>query len=170
MKHRHKLTKNIDCQHPAGTILLNQIQIKGTHNSYHKPSVWGVFYSKHAAKNKPIYQQLEISSRTLEFDIHHDISSGQWNVFHHPLWDAESTCSCLHDCLSHVKRWSDDNPGHLPLFIDLEPKYSYDFHKVCQPDGALREFRGLHTQILSVFPSEQIISPLYVQGQHPTMR
>jgi len=43
-------------------------------------------------------------------------------VLHVQDLDFESTCLTLTACLSQLRQWSDENPGHLPIVVQIEPK------------------------------------------------
>lgn len=145
---------------------LNQLQLIGTHNSYHVAPVSTIRgLLTEAASNFPqigsslgnpaslnythasIPQQLARGTRTFEFDIYADPGGGR---FVHPLLsdlvlfedpmvpaglnepgfkvlhiadvDWRTRCVSLDDCLAAVRDWSDANPGHLPVMINLELK------------------------------------------------
>lgn len=149
-------------------VALNQIQLVGTHNSYHiapAPTV-GDFLSGLASTfpgiaaelgnpaelnytHSSITQQLERGIRTFEFDIYADPEGGRFanpavgnllgftdpflptdlatpgfKVIHIADIDWRTHCSLLQECLSEIRTWSDSNPGHLPIFIQLEMKGS----------------------------------------------
>ena len=42
--------------------------------------------------------------------------------YHHQMWDQLSHCVCYYECLQSIKKWSDQNPDHFPLYIIFEPK------------------------------------------------
>ena len=43
-------------------------------------------------------------------------------VLHVQDLDFESTCLTLKKCLRKLRDWSDDNPRHLPIVVQIEPK------------------------------------------------
>jgi hypothetical protein len=43
-------------------------------------------------------------------------------VFHVTDFDPDSVCHTFIDCLKQLKSWSDANPRHVPITIDLELK------------------------------------------------
>lgn len=145
-------------------IRLNQIQVKGTHNSYkvatdYCPPEW-------CLTMPPIYDQLDLhGARTVELDVHYN-ADGTLDVYHLALLDPLSTCGKFTECLSQVKAWSDDNPGHLPIMVMVEPKDEYD-------DESLKFTNRLNViddEILSVFDRSEIITPDDVRGDHATLR
>lgn len=44
--------------------------------------------------------------------------------------DPLSTCNCLVSCLEEIKAWSNLNPMHHILFLDIELKLTGDFLRV----------------------------------------
>ena len=86
-------------------------------------------------------------------------------VFHVTDFDPDSVCHTFVDCLKQLKSWSDANPRHVPITIDLELKTDAP---ACQLGGAcpgeatnwtLPRLLNVDTEILSVFPKEQLIRP-----------
>ncbi|KAK8239028.1 PLC-like phosphodiesterase [Phyllosticta capitalensis] len=142
------------------SVRLNEMQVMGTHNSYHKevsilgrpffellmPSPQDYFYSHASFPNQLDYQAV----RSLEIDLYADYEdpglfadplirrlgqypppTKEWSaqmkergakVFHIPDADVESVCPTFKDCLTQLRDWSNSNPGHLPILIDLEFK------------------------------------------------
>jgi hypothetical protein len=133
-------------------VRLNQIQVLGTHNSYHiapKPAVLdtlspqrrqGLEYS-----HRTLTEQLaQLGVRQFEIDVFADPEGGRYarpaaykltgdsidpvmqtpgfKVFHVQDLDVRSTCPTLVACLTEIKAWSTANPGHLPLMIMIEAK------------------------------------------------
>ncbi|MHC4507031.1 MAG: phosphatidylinositol-specific phospholipase C1-like protein [Planctomycetota bacterium] len=95
-------------------------------------------------------------------------------VLHVQEVDYRTTCHTLVQCLTKVKRWSDQNPGHLPLMILIEAKdemipdpLPLGFAEPI-PFGT-EEFRDLDGEILSVFPRSQILLPDDVRGGDDTL-
>ncbi|HKY14015.1 MAG TPA: Ca2+-dependent phosphoinositide-specific phospholipase C, partial [Microthrixaceae bacterium] len=94
-----------------------------------------------------ITQQLERGLRTFELDVFADPTGGRfanpvipgWFGFNDPFLSPElgapgfkvlhiqdidyrSQCPSLVSCLTEIRTWSDANPGHLPIVINLELK------------------------------------------------
>lgn len=86
--------------------LLNVAQFKGSHNSYERL--------------EPIQDQLGFHQiRQLEFDLRY--VNDDWVVYHDD-GAADTLCYFLGGCLDEVKIWSNENPGHQPVFIWLDLK------------------------------------------------
>lgn len=133
-------------------VRLNQIQVLGTHNSYHlapKPAVLeglsperrqGLEYT-----HRTLTEQLsELGVRQFEIDVFADPEGGRYarpaaykltgdsvnpvmekpgfKVLHVQDLDVRSTCPTLIACLTEIKAWSTANPGHLPVMIMIEAK------------------------------------------------
>lgn len=133
-------------------VRLNQIQVLGTHNSYHlapKPAVLdgltperrqGLEYT-----HKPLTEQLSaLGVRQFEIDVFADPEGGCYarpaaykltgdavdpvmekpgfKVLHVQDLDVRSTCPTFVACLTEIKTWSTANPGHLPVMIMIEAK------------------------------------------------
>jgi len=145
------------------TLRLNHVQVAGTHNSYHidnKQGVPGLDYT-HA----PIPTQLSSQGvRQLEIDVHWDITRQSLRVYHIPVVDTLSTCDLLTDCLGQVKRWSDANPGHLPVLILLEPK-----DKAPAYTTGARPYDRIEADLLKVFPRSRLLTPDDVRGAAATL-
>jgi len=145
---------------------INQLQLVGTHNSYHiapgapvqnfMTGIASVFPAIAAELGNPaelnythatIAQQLERGIRTFEFDIYADPTGGRFilpalatflnyadpffptnllapgfKVIHIADLDWRTQCATLQECLGQITTWSDANPGHLPIMIQLEMK------------------------------------------------
>jgi hypothetical protein len=101
-------------------LRIDQLQLKGSHNSYHRAPRWAVmrgFRYSHA----PLEVQLESQGvRHLEIDVRY--ANGELRVNHAPIIDARSTCTSFHDCIRSVKVWSKAHPLHVPVFIFVQPK------------------------------------------------
>ena len=84
-------------------------------------------------------------------------------VLHIADLDYKTSCIRFVTCLEQVERWSDDNPGHVPLQILLELKQS-DRRAVAQggvvaPPWDLAQLDALDAEIRSVFSERNLITP-----------
>lgn len=147
----------------AGGLKMNQLQVKGTHNSYHRAR-W-FFPSASLNYNfEPLDTQLgDQGVRAFELDLHFDADKKSFEVFH-VKWDEGSTCKQLSDCLKTLKTWSDAHREHAPIFIQLETKDDFD------AKSADAYFAALDAQILGVWPKERIITPDLVKGGAANVR
>ena len=143
-------------------LRVNQLQAKGTHNSYHiaPPDPIPEWNYTHAPLDVQLQQQ---GVRQVELDVHW--TADGYHVYHVPYGDPNSTCDRFVDCLGIVKTWSDAHPGHHLLFILVEPKDDIDDEKITgtrwdQLDGEIR----------SVWPAGRLLTPDDVRGTHATLR
>ena len=145
------------------TLRLNHIQAKGTHNSYHIETP-GTPVEEHQYTHEPLDVGLaQLGLRQFELDIHQDDTLGAFTVFHIPIIDPLSTCHVFTDCLSLIRGWSDENPGHAPVIVWVEPKDDLDPTRITDYDG-------LDAEIRSVFPPERLFTPDDLQGNHATLK
>lgn len=150
----------------------------------------------------PIKEQLDIGLRGLEIDVLHDpqggrfktplgltllkekgiqalpydtldeLSKGGLKVLHVPDVDFRSYCLTFKNCLREVKAWSDENPGHLPIIITINPKDSGPK----EPGAATvlpftpQVLDSVDQEILSVFSTSELITPDLVQGKFASLR
>jgi hypothetical protein len=149
-----------DTEHPP--LTLNDVQVKGSHNSYHRaPRLAlsrGWRYS-HA----PIETQLEAQDvRQFELDVR--LTKGELRVAHLPLVDGRSTCSRLADCLHTIESWSRSHAGHLPVFVFIEVKEDL------APSMLEGRLDAIDFAITRVFPREQLLMPEDVVGEAKSLK
>lgn len=151
-------------QYPRDDVLrLQHIQVRGTHNSYHVDS-YGKRFAPWAYTHRPIYEQLDrLGIRQIELDVNYDLDSGL-EVFHVAGVDEGTRCRQLADCLAEVRRFSDAYPGHLPIYIQIEPKADPP------ADQIERFFEQVEATIRAAFPAPRVITPDEVRGDSPTLR
>ena len=150
-------------------LCLNDVQAKGTHNSYHIEPANPIDPS-HRYTHAPLDLQLEQQGvRQFELDLHRRIDVG-FEVFHLPMdVDMETTCRLFVDCLRVIKDWSDENRWHMPLLIWLEPK-DEDFDFVDPSLGSIEgHYHLIEQEILSVWPRQRILTPDEVRKDYPTL-
>ena len=140
----------------------NDIQMEGSHNSYHIETTGGIIPAW-AYTHRPLDVQLAMQGvRQFELDIHY---AGPNNfLVHHVPPDVGTTCSSLTACLGTLKTWSDANPRHAPLVVLIEQKDEFDGMKISG------HYDELDATLLSVWPRERIITPDEVRGQRATLR
>ncbi len=143
-------------------LALNELQLKGSHNSYHRaprlPLARSWRYS-HA----PLEVQLASQGvRQLELDVR--FSDRELRVAHLPLVDGRSSCVRFSDCLARVKTWSRAHPAHLPVFVFIEVKEDLAPSKL---DGKLDT---IDFAITRVFPREMLLTPENVARDAPSLR
>ncbi len=158
-------------------LLLNQIQVIGTHNSYHlRPT--DIMLETAASvtdeaksmdySHDPLDMQLENGVRSFELDIQ-PFADG-FHVFHVPILDDGSTCPIFRDCLATVWAWSQQNPDHVPISFLLEFKLLEALlagKPLLKSDAVMLEM--LEGEILSVIPRDRILAPDDIRGDFPTL-
>lgn len=158
-------------------IRMNQIQVIGTHNSYHVrpdaqllsllraivPESEGWDYT-HA----PLDVQLERGVRSFELDLF--LYPDGIQVFHVPHYDQGSTCPLFVECLQTVRAWSKANPGHVPITFLMEIKEEL----VALSTTPLLDLNesallGIDAEIRSVFSPDELFSPDDLRGEAATL-
>jgi hypothetical protein len=152
-----------------GKLSVNHLQFLGTHNSYHvTPAI--PFSKTFIYTHDKIINQLHRGVRHFEFDSHFDRITNRWVVYHIAIVDSSTNCGdCLCDCLGEVKKWSDQNSNHTVMVIFLEPKTIFNAHPFCTGDDAYI-FHRMESEVLSVFPLDQIIVPDQIRGNFTSLR
>ncbi|HMJ11185.1 MAG TPA: Ca2+-dependent phosphoinositide-specific phospholipase C [Polyangiaceae bacterium] len=147
-----------------GVLRVNQLQAKATHNSYHiapaDPNL-GAWQYTHA----PMDEQLGAQGvRAFELDTQYNATDDRFECVHLPGLDEGTRCRVFTDCLVAMKSWSDQNPRHHLLFLQIEPK------DVPPADDPEPYFARLEQEILSVWPRTSIVTPDDVRGPAATLR
>jgi hypothetical protein len=114
-------------------LRLNQIQIVGTHNSYHLRPSSEVLESPRGGNldygHAPLKVQLAAGVRSFAIYIYKTADS--FRVLHIPGIDEGSNCETLKECLGEIIAWSDRHSDHVPLIVFIEVK------NLKQPTGDL---------------------------------
>jgi len=148
------------------TLRIDQIQAKGTHNSYHHEPAQPLpsLIPDWAYSMPTLTDQLELYGvRQIELDVHFQLAQQRLAVYHLPLLDPFTVCFWFSDCLSEIKAWSDAHPEHHPMMILIEPKDDIDLVKL---DTHMQE---LDREIREVWPEERIITPDRLRGGAATL-
>ena len=119
-------------------VKINEIAVIGTHNSYQMTETlcnrmmmkmlniitFGAVQDKTAFEMDTFTDQLEHGVRNLELDIETADDNGDISfvVTHHPLLENVSSAYDFSKALEEIALWSDNNPGHLPVYLLVEPK------------------------------------------------
>lgn len=92
-----------------------------------------------------------------------DLARPGIKVQHIADFDYHTTCSTFVNCLTQVKTWSQANPGHAPIVIQLELKQSdpklVAAGGVKAPPWDAGQLDAVDAEIRSVFSDEQLLSP-----------
>jgi hypothetical protein len=153
------------------TLRTNQVQVLATHNSYHIQQDVPIQSSPTTQyTHAPLDQQLDLGARGFELDVV-NAPDGQFPVLHTPVVDNTSNCTPIAQCLQVTRTWSKTHPGHVPIFILLEPKDDpIDF--VIDPQLRPFDAAGLDQLDAIVRKSlgRQLITPDSVRGKAKTLR
>jgi hypothetical protein len=148
---------------------VNEIQVLGTHNSYHQRPHRTVTPGEGADyTHPPLDVQLDDEGvRSFELDL---FNGPDLPVLHTPLIDNVSTCPLFVDCLRTLAQWHDAHPRHVPIFVLIEPKtQSVVLDKTLVAwDAAAAE--RVDAAIRSVFRGKSLLTPDAVRGRSRTLR
>lgn len=146
----------------AGALRIDQLQLKGSHNSYHRTPHFALtsrFRYSHAA----LAEQLEHEGvRHLEIDIRY--ADGRLRVGHAPIIDGQTTCADFHACIREIKLWSRQHPMHVPVFVFVQPK-----------EGLIGadlddKLELLDHEVRRVFSHHELLLPRDVARGYPSLR
>lgn len=154
----------------SGDLRLNQMQVKGTHNSFHiapsDPPGSNVPHWQYT--NSPLGEQFESEDvRQIELDVYADAAGHR--VLHIPDVDFATTCGTFVDCISAVKAWSDANPSHMPIAILVEFKDDNVGTPTPVLPWTVEAMDQLDAEIRSVFPADQVLTPDEVRDGFATL-
>ena len=150
-------------------LRVNDIQVIGTHNSYHRRPPRTLPLGDVADYQHPaLDQQLDHEGvRSFELDA---FNGPSFPVAHTPVLDAATNCPTLAVCLSVVERWSVAHPTHVPIFVLIEPKtQTIVFDAKDQPWDAAA-IRRLDATVREVFRPRDLLTPDMVRGRSRTLR
>ncbi|WP_446654580.1 Ca2+-dependent phosphoinositide-specific phospholipase C [Blastomonas sp.] len=151
----------------------------------------------------PLEAQLRMGVRSVELDLHPDPAGGLYadplpyrqlraqgvrdlapiytdalrqpgmKVLHVADLDFRSQCPAFRDCLSLMRRWSDANPAHSPVFVLLEPKSSA-LGRVVEgaamvPPFDASAFEEVDASIRDILGPGRIFTPDQLRGDHATL-
>ncbi len=160
----------------ADPVRMNQVQVIGTHNSYHiapDPAMikTAVMFDKGAAgwnyTNPPLNEQLDAGIRSFEIDLNY--MEGGIHVFHVPVMDQNSTCPMFKDCLGVVLAWSKEHPNHVPISLLLEIKEDYALWNKSMGAWDAKCLDQLDAEVREVLPEDKLITPDMIRGKHATL-
>lgn len=154
-----------------GKLRTNQVQVLATHNSYHIQQDAPIQSSPTTQyTHAPLDQQLDLGVRGFEIDVV-NAPDGSFPVLHTPVVDATSNCTPLAQCLQVIRTWSEAHPGHVPIFVLIEPKND-DVDFVIDPTLRRFDAAGLDQLDKTVRSSlgRRLITPDSVRGSAKTLR
>ncbi len=156
------LTVGCDERDPAALALrLDELQLKGTHNSYHIDPKLDV--PEWAYTHAPLSVQLARQNvRQFEIDVYFDVLTRSFAVRHLAVFDTQSTCADLRVCLEAVTGWLRREPDG-PVIIMIELKDSFDASTANDLLAALDE------TLRASFTERELLTPAEVQKDSPTL-
>ncbi len=104
-----------------------------------------------------------------------DLQKPGLKVFHAADTDVRSHCLRFARCLETIRAWSQANPGHLPIIVQIETKEGAKppVANAYGPVGSLpfedEAWARLHAEIEAVFPPAQLLRPAEVQGTYASV-
>lgn len=153
-------------------VKFNELTFLGTHNSYQRYHESESSGCGNDEKGAPITlsDQLDSGLRSLEIDIETvvDETGTHFLCMHSPLLDMETNCYSFEKALEELTVWSDNNPGHLPITIIIEPKPVFiplenmEFFSLKAAnalDATVREALG-----------DKLVTPADVMGNYSSLR
>lgn len=201
----------------SNALTLNELQLIGTHNSYHIAPEAKLFEAEKAVAaslgedagglgdidslaytHQPLTDQLESGIRSFELDAYADPDGGLYatplapsflgitdtplptgmdepgfKVLHIADVDFMSTCATLVVCLTEIRTWSDANPDHVPIVINLELKADglpASLNATVPAPIDATQLDALDAEIRSVFEEDRLLTPDDVRGDAATLR
>ena len=164
-------------------VKINEIAVLGTHNSYQllgtapKRALMRTLQiiSFGAVENKAVFEmdtfteQLENGVRNLEIDIETVDNEGSISfiVSHKPILDNVSSAYNFENALKEIAMWSDNNPGHLPIYLLIEPKSNVPSINNMQDFSVkyAQEFDKVLREVLG----EKLLTPKQAMGEHESL-
>ena len=143
-----------------------------------------------------IDDQLNMGLRNLEIDIYADSKGGKYahpkgldlakpdkpydpsgvmkkpgfKIFHVTDIDFRSSTLTFEDCLQKLKAWSNAHPGHIPVFITLEPKDGDANRFGTVPEMFTSKlFDEVDAVIRANLGNDKLITPDMVRGKYATL-
>ncbi len=155
--------------YPLDDVLrLNQIQVLGTHNSYHRrpsteiPGDWTDY------EHPPLDVQLgEEGIRSVELDVS---NTPDFAVEHDPYFDDRTNCTPLAKCLARLRRWSDAHPRHIPIFVLIEAKDPNAVLDLERDEWDTESLDRLDAEVRTVLGRSKLVMPDDLRGDAPTLR
>ena len=141
-----------------------------------------------------ITKQLDMGLRNLEIDIHADSKGGRYahpkglelaklapyntdgamnkpgfKVFHMLDVDFRTWYSTFDGLLADLKKWSNENPTHEPIFITLEPKDGDGHFGTTEEEFTQKTFDEMDKVIIAGLGADKLITPDMVRGKYKTL-
>ena len=161
-------------------VKLNEIAVMGTHNSYQllgtlpKRGLMKTLQSISfgAVENKAVFEmdtfteQLEQGIRNLEIDIETVDDEGDISfiVTHSAIIDNVSSAYNFAKGLEEIAMWSENNPGHLPIYLLIEPKD--DVPSINNMKNFSLEYALEFDKVLRQVLGDRLLTPAQAMGEY----
>lgn len=161
-------------------VKLNEIAVMGTHNSYQLLGTlpkrglmktlqiisFGVVENKAVFEMDTFTEQLEQGIRNLEIDIETVDDEGDISfiVTHSAIIDNVSSAYNLAKGLEEIAMWSDNNPGHLPIYLLIEPKD--DVPSINNMKNFSLEYALEFDKVLRQVLGDRLLTPSQAMGEY----
>lgn len=161
-------------------VKLNEIAVMGTHNSYQllgtlpKRGLMKTLQiiSFGAVENKAVFEmdtfteQLEQGIRNLEIDIETVDDEGDISfiVTHSAIIDNVSSAYDFAKGLEEIAMWSENNPGHLPIYLLIEPKD--DVPSINNMKNFSLEYALEFDKVLRQVLGDRLLTPAQAMGEY----
>lgn len=168
----------------ADGVKLNEIAVLGTHNSYQRLAVFpkrcllnlvniitfGKVKNESTFELDTVTQQLEQGIRNLEIDIETVDNEGdiRFIVTHDPIFDNATTCYDFEKALEEIALWSDHNPGHIPVYLLIEPKG--DVPSVKNMKSFTIDYAIEFDKVIRRALGDKLLSPDFVLGEYDSFK
>ncbi|MBF4494135.1 phosphatidylinositol-specific phospholipase C1-like protein [Flavobacterium sp. JLP] len=111
---------------------------------------------------------LDIAKSETAYDPKGEMKKPGFKVFHMIDIDFRTSCYTLQNCLAELKKWSDANPDHVPVFITLEPKDDDSFLGTKAEKFTPELFDALDKELRKGL-GNKLITPDMVRGKYKTL-
>ncbi|TDD98672.1 phosphatidylinositol-specific phospholipase C1-like protein [Flavobacterium cellulosilyticum] len=113
---------------------------------------------------------LELATPVEAYDIEGKMNKPGFKILHIPDIDFRTSYLTFEDCLQQLKEWSNANPGHIPIFITLEPKDGKRNQFGTEPEAFTTELFDEVDQVIKTnLGVDKLITPDMVRGEYPTL-
>lgn len=153
-------------------------------------------------RHPSLTEQLDLGVRGLEIDVNADPDGGAYadpgayrllraegvtdllpfdpaamkapgiKVLHMADLDFRSSCPTFRGCLAEMKAWSDQHPGHIPIFVMIEAKVQAIPilpGSATPPPFTSATYDEIDRTIAEVIGRANVITPDEVRGTYPTL-
>lgn len=165
-------------------VRINEIAVMGTHNSYQLLATapnrmfsavldfitFGKKGHKRNFEMDTLTEQLERGVRNLELDIETIDNDGSisFTVMHKPITDNVSSAYNFEKCLEEIALWSDNNPGHIPVYLLIEPKA--DVPEINNMKNFTADYALEFDKVLRKVLGDRLITPEAVKGDFESLK